>query len=113
MILGTVVAVETFNRIGASEAEAFWLDFLRSLTRRVLRVLRGMTLVISDGSTVATLLADALTAELISREVRLLIVDPFVKSYRLEEYRNEQVDFAATLWSRFGRMRCPRVVSRR
>jgi transposase-like protein len=41
-------AVETFNRIGASEAEAFWLDFLRSLTRCVLRVLRDVTLVISD-----------------------------------------------------------------
>ncbi|MCA3310734.1 MAG: AAA family ATPase [Roseomonas sp.] len=53
-----------------------------------------------DGSTVATPLADALIAELIRREVRLLIVDPFVKSHRLEENRNEQVDFAATLWSR-------------
>ncbi|MFN7305029.1 MAG: AAA family ATPase, partial [Acetobacteraceae bacterium] len=53
-----------------------------------------------DGSTVATPIADALIAELIRREVRLLIVDPFVKSHRLEENRNEQVDFAATLWSR-------------
>jgi putative transposase len=48
VILGTVGAVETFNRIGASEAEAFWLDFLRSLTRRGLRGLRSVTLVISD-----------------------------------------------------------------
>lgn len=31
--------------IGASEAETFWLDFLRSLTRRGLR---GVKLVISD-----------------------------------------------------------------
>jgi hypothetical protein len=53
-----------------------------------------------DGSTVATPLVEALIAELTRRQVRLLIVDPFVKSHRLEENRNEQVDFAATLWSR-------------
>lgn len=52
-----------------------------------------------DGSTVATPLVEALIAELTRRQVRLLIVDPFVKSHRLEENRNEQVDFAATLWS--------------
>jgi hypothetical protein len=52
-----------------------------------------------DGSTVATPLVQALIAELTRRQVRLLIVDPFVKSHRLEENRNEQVDFAATLWS--------------
>jgi hypothetical protein len=28
------------------------------------------------------------------------VVDPFVKSHRLEENRNEQIDFAAALWSR-------------
>jgi hypothetical protein len=27
------------------------------------------------------------------------VVDPFVKSHRLEENRNEQIDFAATLWN--------------
>ncbi|MCX7368338.1 MAG: helicase RepA family protein, partial [Alphaproteobacteria bacterium] len=59
-----------------------------------------MAVRLPDGSTVATPIADALIAELIRREVRLLIVDPFVKSHRLEENRNEQVDFAATLWSR-------------
>jgi hypothetical protein len=53
-----------------------------------------------DGSTVATPLVEALIAELTRRQVRLLIVDPFVKSHRLEENRNEQLDFAATLWSR-------------
>ena len=59
-----------------------------------------MAVRLPNGSTVATPIADALIAELIRREVRLLIVDPFVKSHRLEENRNEQVDFAATLWSR-------------
>jgi hypothetical protein len=52
-----------------------------------------------DGSTVATPLVEALIAELTRRQVRLLIIDPFVKSHRLEENRNDQVDFAATLWS--------------
>jgi hypothetical protein len=41
-----------------------------------------------------------LIAELQRRGVRLLVVDPFVKSHRLEENRNEQVDFAAALWAR-------------
>jgi hypothetical protein len=39
-------------------------------------------------------------AELKRRNIRLLTVDPFVKSHRLEENRNEQIDFAATLWNR-------------
>ena len=53
-----------------------------------------------DGSVVAMPVVEQLIAELQRRQVRLLIVDPFVKSHRLEENRNEQVDFAATLWAR-------------
>ena len=53
-----------------------------------------------DGSVVAMPVVEQLIAELQRRQVRLLIVDPFVKSHRLEENRNDQVDFAATLWSR-------------
>lgn len=52
-----------------------------------------------DGGTVALPVVDELVAELKRREVRLLIVDPSVKSHRLEENRNEHVDFAATLWN--------------
>jgi hypothetical protein len=43
---------------------------------------------------------EALIEELRRRRVTLLVVDPFVKSHRLEENRNEQIDFAAALWSR-------------
>lgn len=53
-----------------------------------------------DGDIVATPLVEPLVAELKARGIRLLVVDPFVKSHRLEENRNEQIDFAATLWNR-------------
>jgi hypothetical protein len=53
-----------------------------------------------DGSVVATPLVEALIEELRLRRVTLLVVDPFVKSHRLEENRNEQVDFVAALWAR-------------
>lgn len=53
-----------------------------------------------DGTVVATPVVEALIEELRRRQVTLLVVDPFVKSHRLEENRNEQIDFAAALWSR-------------
>lgn len=53
-----------------------------------------------DGTVVATPVVEALIEELRLRQVTLLVVDPFVKSHRLEENRNEQIDFAAALWSR-------------
>jgi hypothetical protein len=53
-----------------------------------------------DGSVLATPVAEALIAELQRRRIILLVVDPFVKSHRLEENRNEQIDFVATLWAR-------------
>ena len=43
--------------IGASEAETFWLDFLRSLTRRGMR---GVSLVIPDAHDGLTFLAQGL-----------------------------------------------------
>jgi hypothetical protein len=52
-----------------------------------------------NGAVVAMPVVKELIAELRRRAVKLLIVDPFVKSHRLEENRNEQVDFAATLWN--------------
>lgn len=52
-----------------------------------------------DGRIVAMPVVDELVAELRARGIRLLIVDPFVKSHRLEENRNEQIDFAASLWN--------------
>lgn len=55
---------------------------------------------LETGEIIATPLVDELIAELKRRDIRLLIVDPFVKSHRLEENRNEQIDFAAQQWSR-------------
>ena len=55
---------------------------------------------VSDGVTVAMPVVDDLISELKRRNIRLLIVDPFVKSHRLEENRNEQIDFATSLWSK-------------
>lgn len=54
----------------------------------------------ADGRVVQMPIVDALVAELKARNIKLLIVDPFVKSHRLEENRNEQIDFAASLWNR-------------
>lgn len=53
-----------------------------------------------DGRTIAMPVVEELIAELKRRQIVLLNVDPFVKSHRLEENRNEQVDFAASLWNR-------------
>lgn len=53
---------------------------------------------LSDGRVVAMPVVEQLIEEIKRRAVKLLIVDPFVKSHRLEENRNEQIDYAATLW---------------
>ena len=72
--------------------------------RRFLDSGRDQPLVVAarlpDGTVVATPIVEALIEELRRRQVTLLVVDPFVKSHRLEENRNEQIDFAAALWSR-------------
>lgn len=54
----------------------------------------------SSGAIVAEPVVDGLIAELQARKIKLFIVDPFVKSHRLEENRNEQIDFAAQQWSK-------------
>jgi hypothetical protein len=41
-----------------------------------------------------------LAARIRESGVKLFIVDPFVKSHRLEENRNEQIDAAVTAWSK-------------
>ena len=69
---------------------------------------------VSDGVTVAMPVVDDLISELKRRNIRLLIVDPFVKSHRLEENRNEQIDFATSLLeqgSRRGGLRRPAAAS--
>lgn len=52
-----------------------------------------------EGRVVALPVVEPLIEELKKRKIRLLTVDPFVKSHQLEENRNEQIDFAATLWN--------------
>lgn len=54
---------------------------------------------LENGSVVAQPVVPEMIAELKRRGIKLFIVDPFVKSHRLEENRNEQIDFAATLWN--------------
>jgi hypothetical protein len=36
---------------------------------------------------------------LLDNDIKLLIVDPFIKSHRLSENKNEHLDFVATLWA--------------
>jgi hypothetical protein len=52
-----------------------------------------------NGTAIATPDKAALVAELKARGTKLLVVDPFVKSHRLEENSNAEMDVAATLWS--------------
>lgn len=51
-----------------------------------------------DGTAVASPIVDAVIAEIKARDIKVMIVDPFVRSHRLEENVNEQIDFAAALW---------------
>ena len=51
-----------------------------------------------DGGVVASPIVPAIIEEIRRRSILLLVVDPFVRSHRLEENRNEQIDFAAALW---------------
>lgn len=53
-----------------------------------------------EGGLIATPNVERLLRELRERDITAVICDPFVKSHRLEENRNEQVDFAATLWTK-------------
>lgn len=52
-----------------------------------------------DGTVIAWPQVPALIAEIKARKVHLLIVDPFVRSHRVEENHNDQIDFVAALWA--------------
>ena len=41
----------------------------------------------------------ALIEEIKARNVKLLIIDPFVRSHKVEENYNDQIDFVASLWA--------------
>jgi hypothetical protein len=51
------------------------------------------------GSIVTEPVVEEMIAELIAKKITLLIVDPFVRSHRLEENKNDHIDFAAALWA--------------
>jgi hypothetical protein len=52
-----------------------------------------------DGTVIAWPQVPALIAEIKARKVHVLIVDPFVRSHRVEENHNDQIDFVAALWA--------------
>lgn len=52
-----------------------------------------------DGTVIAWPQIDALIAELRARDIRVLIVDPFVRSHQVEENANDHIDFVAAQWA--------------
>lgn len=52
-----------------------------------------------NGDVVVSPLIPLIITEIRRRGIVLMIVDPFVRSHRLEENVNEQIDYAAALWS--------------
>lgn len=52
-----------------------------------------------DGGMVASPIVKLVIDEIKRRNISVLMVDPFVRSHRLEENVNEQIDFAAALWA--------------
>ncbi len=52
-----------------------------------------------DGQLVAWPQVPALVTELKRRNIKLFIVDPFVRSHRIMENDNDQMDFVAALWA--------------
>jgi hypothetical protein len=48
---------------------------------------------------IASPVVPLLVEELKRRDIRLLIVDPFVRSHRLKENDNDHIDFAVSLWA--------------
>lgn len=69
--------------------------FLDSGRDRPLIIARKMR----DGALLAWPQVPALIAEIKRRGVRLLVVDPFVRSHAVEENHNDEIDFVAALWA--------------
>jgi len=51
-----------------------------------------------DGTLVKTPVVDALVKELKDRDIRLLVIDPFVQSHTAEENRNEEMNMVMAAW---------------
>lgn len=52
-----------------------------------------------DGVVIAWPQVSDLIAEIRARGIKLLIIDPFVRSHKVEENYNDQIDFVAALWA--------------
>ncbi len=52
-----------------------------------------------DGTVIAWPQVPDLIAEIKARGIHLMVVDPFVRSHRVEENHNDQIDFVAALWA--------------
>ena len=93
---------ELLRRVKAC-AIAYNIDYDRIAPHLFLDSGRDRPLVIAsklrDGSVIAWPQVPALIAEIKRRGVRLLIVDPFVRSHRVEENHNDEIDFVAALWA--------------
>lgn len=94
--------VELLRRVKAA-AIAHSISFAEISGRLFLDSGRDRPLIIAkkmrDGSLLSWPQVPALIAEIKARGVRLLIVDPFVRSHAVEENHNDEIDFVAALWA--------------
>lgn len=82
------------RRYGVSRSEIEGRVFLDSGRDRELVIAKSTR----DGGIVVSPVVKQVIAEIKARNIKVMIVDPFVRSHRLEENVNEQIDFAAALW---------------
>jgi hypothetical protein len=54
---------------------------------------------VHNGQLVVEPIVDKVIAEINRKQVETFIVDPFIRSHRLEENKNDHVDFVAALWA--------------
>lgn len=62
---------------------------------------RPLTVAVLDkhGNAIATPIPELIVAEIIRRKVKVMIVDPFIRSHSLEENDNVQIDLAINQWA--------------
>lgn len=84
----------TLRRYGVTRKDVEDRMFLDSGRDRPLVIAKAT----SDGGMVVSPIVKQVIAEIKRRNIRVMIVDPFVRSHRLQENINEQIDFAAALW---------------
>ena len=93
-IVRRVLAICLHYRIDPAELDGrLFLDSGREVSLVMATVSR-------NGVEIATPVVDALTAEIIAREIDVLTVDPFVKSHRVPENDNGAIDTVVTAFAR-------------